>query len=111
MSAAETRNVSASNAKTTDAPPPLVAVGERSADEQRRELAGGEAEQDDAEARGAGERERLPAERGQEGHVAEQRHRLSAPQQAEVAVSKRLEDAHAAGPGGHGFHAPKAILR
>src|SRR5207247_1544594 len=40
-----------------------------------------------------------------------ERRRLPAPEQAEVAVPKRLEEAHAGGLARHGFHGPKAILR
>ncbi len=51
------------------------------------------ADQDDAEPAGAGERERPPAERRQEGRVADQRHGLGRPDEPELAAAKREEGA------------------
>ena len=60
----------------------------------------------DPELRRAGERERLPAERGQERRIADQRDRLPGEEQAEVPMPQRLEDAQ---PGSlrDGAHEPQ----
>ena len=60
-----------------------------------------------AEPAGAGERERPPAERRQEGSVADQRHGLRRPDEPELAAAKREEGAEA-GSRQHGLrHGPK----
>ena len=62
-----------------------------------------------------GEREGLPAERGQERGVADQRDRLAGPEQPEVAVAERVQEARARDRGGRRgrdrLHIAKAILR
>jgi predicted amidohydrolase len=66
--------------------PPLVAICESAADQQRRQQADGLDGEDEVRASRPGDREGLPAERGQERGVADQRDRLAGPEQAEVAV-------------------------
>src|SRR5919108_469469 len=90
---------------------PLVAVGQDAADQQRGEHRATVAEQDDAQPRRAGEGECAPGKGGEEGHVAEERDGLAAPEEPEVAVPERVQDAQPAARGGDGFHPPKAILR
>jgi hypothetical protein len=89
----------------------VVAIGERAAHEHRREEPDSLQRQDEPKrASRAGEREGPPAERHDEGRVAEQRDRLTGPEQAEVAAPERMEDAGARGCGCGHLHGPKAIL-
>ena len=76
-------------------PPAREPVGQRAADQQRRQQRDRLADEDDPELRRAGERERLPAERGHERRVADQRDELPGEEQPEVAVPERLERARA----------------
>jgi len=75
--------------------PPAVAVGEDSADQQRREGRHRLRNEDETELRRAGQRERPPPERGDEGGVADQGDGLARPQEAEVPVLERVEDTRA----------------
>ena len=85
-----------------------VAVGEHAADQERRDQAERLDQQHDPErARLVRERERTPTERHDEGGVADLRHGLAGPEQAEVLVTERLEDAKPRG----GAHSREAILR
>ena len=68
-------------------PAALVAICEGAADQQRREQPGALNREDEADLACAGDRERLPAERRQEGGVPDQRDGLAAEEQPEVAVA------------------------
>ena len=69
---------------------PRVPVCKRAADQQRRQEGEAVHHQDDRErAALAGERGRPPAERDQEGAVADERDRLARPEEPEVAAAER----------------------
>jgi hypothetical protein len=88
--------------------PPRVPVGERPADQQRRQHREALREQDDRQRRlRPRQLERLPAERDDERSVADQRHRLAAPQEPEVPAPQRRQAADAPGGLGHRRHGPK----
>ena len=71
-----------------------VAVGEDASNQERRDQAERLHQQHDPErARLVRERERTPTERHDEGGIADLRHGLAGPKQAEVLVTERLEDA------------------
>ena len=70
-----------------------------------------DAQHDSERARLAGQRERPPAERDDEGRVADLRDRLAGPEEPEVAVPERLENARRGTAGGHWLHRGEAILR
>jgi hypothetical protein len=75
-------------------PATRVAIRKGAADQQRRQQPGALDREDEADLSCAGDRERLPAERGQERGVADQRDGLAAEEQSKIAVAQRLERAH-----------------
>ncbi len=77
-------------------PAAFVTIGERAADQERRQQAGSLDRENEPDLARAGDRERLPAERGQEGRVADQRDCLAREQQPKIAMSQRLERPRAA---------------
>jgi hypothetical protein len=72
----------------------------------RHETEGFDRQHDPEGARLPGQRECAPAKRDDERGVADLRHRLADPEEPEVAVTKRLQDAQSR----RGAHRSKAIL-
>lgn len=88
--------------------PAGIAIGKDAADQERcHEPQRFHHQHDPERARFAGQRERAPAQCNDEGRVTDLRHGLPDPEEAEVAVSERLEDTESR----RGAHRRKAILR
>ncbi len=77
-------------------PAAFVTIGERATDQQRRQQACALNRENEADLAGARDRERLPAERGQEGRIPDQRDRLAGEQKPKIAVPQRLKRPRAA---------------
>src|SRR5207302_140833 len=89
----------------------FITIGERATDQQRRQQARALNREDEADLAGAGDRERLPAERGQEGRIADQRDRLAREQQPKIAVPQRLKGPRTVRGLRNPFHASTLVVR
>ncbi len=102
-----TRDVGADQEQTS-----RVAICEHAADQERRDQPERLDTQHDSErARLAREREGPPAQRDDEGRVADLGDRLPGEEEPEAAVPERLENAQARAGRGHWLHRGEAILR
>ena len=72
-------------------PAAFVTICQRAADQERRQQACALDRENEADLARARDREGLPAERGQEGRIADQRDRLAREQQPKIAVPQSLK--------------------